>query len=75
MEESNLVNLVTSLTGLGVGLLIAAMSLWWNYKTRTSVHREFLYQKQFETYGEMVDAMFRYTWLVGTSGVSYQTFN
>jgi len=50
MEESTIVGLA----GLFVGLLTSLASLWWNYKTRASTHREQLYLKQIEAYSELV---------------------
>jgi len=41
---------VLGLTGIIAGLGTALMSFWWSYKTRAAAHREFLYQKQIETY-------------------------
>jgi hypothetical protein len=60
MEETTLVNLVTNLAGpiaLIGGLLITGMSLWLNYRSRSSLHREFLYQKQIDVYSELADVM------------------
>ena len=57
MDDNDLANLITSLAGLGSGLLIAILSLWWNYKTRGAAHREHLYQQQIEIYTEVAHAM------------------
>ncbi len=43
---------VLGLAGITAGLLATALSFWWNYKTRSLPHREFLYQKQIEAYLE-----------------------
>jgi hypothetical protein len=44
---------ILGLAGIIAGLLTAAASFWWNYKTRALGHREFLYQKQIEAYVDL----------------------
>ena len=44
---------ILGLAGIIAGLLTAATSFWWNYKTRALPHREFLYQKQIEAYMDL----------------------
>jgi hypothetical protein len=39
------------------GLLIGALSLFLNYKSRSSAHREFLYQKQVEAYNKIFNSI------------------
>jgi hypothetical protein len=50
---------ILGLAGIIAGLLTAATSFWWNYKTRALPHREFLYQKQIEAYIELASAISR----------------
>jgi hypothetical protein len=39
------------------GFLVAALSLWLNYKSRISAHRELIYSKQVEAYVAVVNAI------------------
>ncbi len=39
------------------GLLVAGLSLWLNFKSRTSAYRELLYRNQFDGYAELVERL------------------
>jgi|SRR5215213_1843837 len=49
-------DLPSAIVGVG-GLMVAALSVWLNYKSRSSVHREYLYQKQTDAYVALMNAL------------------
>lgn len=55
MEESTVVAILSVIASSAV----AALSLWLNYKDRSSSHREFLYEKQIDAYDAVLEAMGR----------------
>jgi hypothetical protein len=55
VEESTVVAILSVIATSAV----AALSLWLNYKDRSSSHREFLYEKQIDAYAVVVEAMGR----------------
>ena len=58
MQEST----ILGLAGLLVGAFSVGASLWWNYATRASLHREFLYERQIEMYRELTNSVTRVVW-------------
>lgn len=55
MEESTIVAILSIIASSAV----AALSLWLNYKDRSSPHREFLYEKQMDAYDVVLEALGR----------------
>jgi hypothetical protein len=52
LDESTII----SVGGLIVAAFSVGASLWWNYATRTSEHREYLYESQMKMYADIVNA-------------------
>lgn len=50
-------NWSSAVTAIG-GLLVAAFSLWLNYRSRSSSHRAFFYQKQVEAFVTVLNALY-----------------
>jgi len=40
-----------------LAIMVAALSLWLNYKSRSSVHREYFYQKQIDAFVALMNAL------------------
>ena len=55
------------------GLVIAGLSLYFNYKARTSQYREMIYSKQIEGYDEIVNALTEF-YLTSISFIASQGF-
>ncbi|HEV2862051.1 MAG TPA: hypothetical protein VGX48_13665 [Pyrinomonadaceae bacterium] len=49
-------DLPSAIAAMG-GLMVAALSLWLNYKSRSSVHREYFYQKQIDAFVAIMNAL------------------
>ena len=52
-DQTGLLNLITNLAGLIGGVVIAALSLWFSYKSRKTPATQALYAKQVELYDEL----------------------
>jgi hypothetical protein len=50
---------ISGLIGLG-GLFVAALSLWLNYRDRSAMHRQIIYQKQIDAYSEIIISLIQF---------------
>ena len=57
INQTGILTAVTNLAGLVSGLIIAALSLWFSYKSRKTSVAQALFQKQIEVYNELAALM------------------
>jgi hypothetical protein len=53
---------IVGLAGVIAGVIATVASLWWNYATRASQHREFLYERQIKMYPKLTDSLRKAIW-------------